>query len=112
MIITARTTRAAGEGQVFREVARVLDRRSAFEHPPVDLTVSDGVALGIACLFRNAATSGRVLDRFHTYGSVDAHALIAAARLEQGFASPEGYAALRCLVLWAQARMRAAGPGR
>ncbi|MGY1710598.1 hypothetical protein ACI8AC_13930 [Geodermatophilus sp. SYSU D00758] len=112
MIVSARTTRAATESQVFREVARVLDRRAALAHPPVDLTVSDTVALGIAGLFRNPATSGRVLDRFHTHGSVDAHELIAAARLEQGFASPEGHAALRCLVLWAQARMRAAGRGR
>lgn len=35
---------------------------------------------------------------------IDSDELVDAARFEQGFASPEGYAALRCLILWAHGR--------
>ncbi|MGR6967886.1 hypothetical protein ACU610_25840 [Geodermatophilus sp. URMC 61] len=90
----------ATDAQVHSEVARLLDRRAAMKHPPLSLTVSDSVALGIARLFRSPSLSGEVLDRFAAGGSVDSHELVQAARFEQGYASPEGYAALRCLVLW------------
>ncbi|MFW3172304.1 hypothetical protein [Geodermatophilus sp. CPCC 206100] len=100
MNITVRTTRLATDGQIWSEVARVLDRRAAMKHPPFSLTVSDAVALGIARMYRSATLSGQVLDRFADGGTVDSDELVEAARFEQGFASAEGHAALRCLVLW------------
>jgi hypothetical protein len=90
----------ATDAQVYSEVAQLLDRRAAMKHPPYSLTVSDSVALGIARMFRSTSLSGEVLDRFAAGGTVDSDELIAAARFEQGYASAEGYAALRCLVLW------------
>jgi hypothetical protein len=106
--ITARGL-PASDVQVYSEVARLLDRRAAMKHPPFSLTVSDSVALGIARLFRSRSLSGEVLDRFAAGGSVDSDELVAAARFEQGYASAEGYAALRCLVLWAHHRTHRAG---
>ena len=103
MIITVRTTPAA-DPQVWSDVARVLDRRAAMKHPPFSLTVTDAVALGIARMFRSPTISGQVLDRFANGGSVDGDELAEAARFEQGFASPEGHAALRCLILWVRNR--------
>jgi hypothetical protein len=108
VIVTARARTPATELQVMREVLRVLDRRAALRHPPLSLVVSDAVALGIAGIFRSPTPSGQVLDRFHCGGTTDAEELIAAARFEQGFASAEGYAALRCLVLWVHSRQREA----
>ena len=99
MKITARGLPAT-DAQVYSEVAQLLDRRAAMKHPPFSLTVSDSVALGIARLFRSTSLSGEVLDRFASGGTVDSDELIEAARFEQGYAFPEGYAALRCLVLW------------
>jgi hypothetical protein len=99
MKITARGVPAT-DAQVHSEVAHLLDRRAAMKHPPLSLTISDSVALGIARLFRSTSLSGEVLDRFAAGGSVDSDELVEAARFEQGYASPEGYAALRCLVLW------------
>ncbi|MGY1820480.1 hypothetical protein [Geodermatophilus sp. SYSU D00079] len=103
-MITARA-RPAPDTQVAAEVIRLLDRRAALRHPPVTLTVSDAVALGIAGLFRSPSLTGQVLDRFHGGGTVGSDELIEAARFEQGFASPEGHAALRCLILWVQGRL-------
>ena len=94
----------ASDVQVYSEVAQLLDRRAAMAHPPFSLTVSDSVALGIARLFRSRALTGDVLDRFATGGTVDSNELVEAARFEQGYASAEGYAALRCLVLWVHDR--------
>ena len=99
MKITARGVPAT-DAQVHSEVAQLLDRRAAMKHPPFSLTVSDSVALGIARLFRSTSLSGEVLDRFAAGRSVDSDELVEAVRFEQGYASPEGYAALRCLVLW------------
>ena len=99
MKITARGVPAT-DAQVYSEVAQLLDRRAAMKHPPFSLTVSDSVALGIARMFRSRSLSGEVLDRFAAGASVDSDELVEAARFEQGYASPEGYAALRCLVLW------------
>lgn len=103
MNITARSV-PAPDAQVISEVAQVLDRRAAMKHPPYSLTVSDSVAAGIARLFRSTSLSGEVLDRFASGRPVDSDELIEAARFEQGYASPEGYAALRCLVLWVHSR--------
>ena len=94
----------ATDVQVYSEVAQLLDRRAALKHPPFSLTVSDPVALGIARLFRSTSLSGEVLDRFAAGASVDSDELVEAARFEQGYASAEGYAALRCLVLWVHNR--------
>ncbi len=104
MHITARGVPATDD-QVYSEVAQVLDRRAAMTHPPYSLTVSDSVALGIARLFRSASLSGEVLGRFASGRTVDSDELMEAARFEQGYASPEGYAALRCLVLWVHHKM-------
>jgi hypothetical protein len=107
MIVKARIASPALDGQVAAEVAQVLDRRGALKHPPVSLAVSDAVALAIAGIFRNAAQSGQVLDRFFRTGSADSTELIEAAQVEQVFASPEGHAALYCLVGWVRAQVHA-----
>ena len=106
VIIAVRATRSATGLEVAREVSRLLESRAALEDPPATLTASDAVALGIAGSFGSRTLSGQVLDRFSTGGSVDSDELIEAARFEQGFSSPEGYAALRCLILWVQARVQ------
>ncbi len=87
------------------EVSTVLERRGALKHPPASLAVSDAVALGIAGLFRSETASGRVLARFYRNGSIDSADLLEAARSEQGFASPEGHAALYCLIGWVHSRV-------
>lgn len=74
-------------------------------HPPVSLAVSDAVALGIAGLFRGPTPSGRVMDRFCVIRSADSDDLIHAAEFEQGYASPEGHAALHCLIGWVRSRV-------
>jgi hypothetical protein len=50
--------------------------------------------------------AGQVVDRFHRTGVTDPEQLIEAARFEQGYASPEGHAALHCLIGWARRRMQ------
>jgi len=101
--VTARGIPAT-EAQVRSEVTHVLDRRAALQHPPYSLTVSDSVALGIGRMFSSRSLTGEVLARFASGGSVDGDRLVEAARFEQGYASPEGFAALRCLVLWVHHR--------
>lgn len=107
MNVKARIGSPTVEGQVAAEVAQVLDRRGALKHPPVSLAVSDAVAVAIAGLFRNASQSGQVLDRFYRTGSADSGELIEAAKVEQVFASPEGHAALYCLIGWVRAQVHA-----
>jgi hypothetical protein len=104
LIITSRTRTPAAELQVAAAVADVLHRRAALEQPPATLTISDAVALGVAGLFRSPAPSGQVLDRFYRTGASDADELVEAAKTEQGFASPEGHAALYCLIGWVHGR--------
>jgi hypothetical protein len=94
--------------QVAVEVSAILERRGALKSPAVTLAVSDAVALGIAGLFRSPTPSGQVLDRFYRTGETDSAALIEAARMEQGYASPEGHAALYCLIGWVRGRMHKA----
>jgi hypothetical protein len=91
------------------EVAGVLDRRAALKHPPATLAVSDAVALGIAGILRSPTPSGQVLERFYRSGSADSAELIEAARTEQGYASPEGHAALYCLIGWVDGQLHARG---
>lgn len=105
VIVRCKATAAAPDLHVVTEVAGVLDRRAALKHPPVTLAVSDAVALGIAGIFRSPTPSGEVLGRFYRTGSVDSAQLIEAARTEQGYASPEGHAALYCLIGWVNAQL-------
>jgi multimeric flavodoxin WrbA len=105
VIVKARIGSPAIDGQVAAEIAQVLDRRGALKHPPVTLAVSDAVAVAIAGVFRNASQSGQVLDRFYRTGSADSTELIEASQVEQVFASPEGHAALYCLIGWVRAQI-------
>ena len=104
MIISNRAL-AAGDLAVAQEVSDVLERRGALKHPPVTLAVSDATALGIAGLFRSSTPSGRVMERFYRKGAVDSAELLEAARAEQQFASPEGHAALHCLIGWVHSQV-------
>lgn len=87
----------------------LLGRRSEMKHPPASLAVSDSVALGIANIFSSASQTGQVLEKFVRTGSADSKELIAAAEFEQGYASPEGYAALYSLILWVRAQVHRRG---
>ncbi len=104
MIINCRAANASSEIAVAAEVSKVLERRAAMTHPPVSLVISDPTAMGIAAIFASPTPAGRVFERFFRTGSVDSDELIEAARTEQGYASPEGHAALYCLIGWARAQ--------
>jgi hypothetical protein len=108
VLVRSRATTAAPDAQVVAEMSDVLDRRGALKHPPVTLAVSDAVALGIAGVFISPTPSGRVLERFYRSGVIDSAELLDAARTEQGYASPEGHAALHCLIGWVQSRVHRA----
>ncbi|TFV62316.1 UNVERIFIED_ORG: hypothetical protein E4P37_17410 [Bacillus sp. AZ43] len=112
MLIGSRSTIPADEAQILGEVQQVLERRSAVPHAPVSLAVSDQVAVGIAGMFSNRTEHGQVLEKLYRTGSVDSDELIEAARFEQGYATPEGHAALYCLIGWARARVAAGGGKR
>jgi hypothetical protein len=105
VIVNCRVSSPAADLVVAAEVSQVLEQRGARKHPPVSLAVSDAVALGIAGIFRSETTSGRVLGRFYRSGAIDSAELLEAARTEQGFASPEGHAALYCLIGWVHSRV-------
>jgi hypothetical protein len=106
-VIVSNKAVAAGDLAVAKEVSDVLERRGALKHPPVTLAVSDATALGIAGLFRSPTDSGRVMERFYRKGAVDSAELLEAARAEQAFASPEGHAALYCLIGWVHSQVHA-----
>ena len=105
MNVSARVGAPASDEQVIAEVAQVLDRRGALKHPPMSLAVSDPVALGIAGLFRSPTPAGQVLERFFRHGVADSQELMDAAKVEQGYASAEGHAALHCLIGWVRAQV-------
>ena len=105
VIVSSRAHSPAADLVVMAEVSHVLEQRGARMHPPVSLAVSDSVALGIAGIFRSETTSGRVMGRFYRTGAIDSAELLEAARMEQGFASPEGHAALYCLIGWVHSRV-------
>jgi hypothetical protein len=109
VIVRCRATTPAADLVVAAEVAEVLERRGAMKHPPVTLTISDAVALGIAGILRSPTESGQVLGRFYRTGEMDSAALIEAARTEQGYASPEGHAALYCLIGWVHGYLKRTG---
>lgn len=100
MIINCRAKAPASDLTVLSEVAAVLDARSAVVRAPVTVAVSDRAALGIAGMFSSATPSGQVLGRFARTGTADSGELLDAVRVEQGFASAEGHAALHCLAGW------------
>lgn len=110
LIIQCRVTRAASAAEVTREVSSVLQRRAELPAPPVSIAVSDAVALGIAELFRGPTATGQVMDYFLRTGLIDSAELIQAARFEQDYASPEGHAALYCLIGWARSREHRSQP--
>lgn len=112
MIVRCKRTAAASDLHVAAEVAGILDRRASMKHPPVTLAVSDAVALGIAGLLSSPTPSGQVLDRFHRSGAIDSDELIEAARTEQGYASPEGHAALYCLIGWVHGQLHTLAAAR
>lgn len=105
VIVHSAARTPASDIQSAREVSAVLERRAAMAHPPVTLAVPDAVALGIAVQFRSPTATGQVMDNFVRTGSVDSDELIHAARFEQGYASPEGHAALHCLIGWVRSRV-------
>ncbi len=105
MIVSCRATAPAPDSQVVAEISDVLDRRGALKHPPVTLAISDASALAIAGIFLSSTPSGRVFERFYRSGAIDSADLLEAARTEQGYASPEGHAALHCLIGWVHARV-------
>ena len=109
MLISCRAATAAAQGQVMTEVQTLLGRRAEMKHPPASLAVSDSVALGIANIFSSGSQTGQVLEKFVRTGSADSRELIAAAEFEQGYADPEGYAALYCLTLWVKAQVHRRG---
>lgn len=104
MLIRSTARTPAAESQVAREVSTVLERRAAMAAPPVTVAVTDAVAVGIAGAFRSPTATGQVMDCFVRTGSIDSDELIRAAEFEQGYASPEGHAALYCLIGWARSR--------
>ncbi len=105
MIINCRTVAPAPDGQIAAEVWDVLERRGKLKNPPVSLAVSDSVALGIAGIFASPTPSGEVLRAFYRHGKADSDELSEAARVEQGYASAEGHAALYCLIGWVRAQV-------
>jgi hypothetical protein len=105
LIVSCKAARPAPELQVAASVSEVLQQRASMLHPPVTLAVPDDVALGIADIFSSPTPSGIVFDRFRRTGAIDSAELIRAAEIEQGYASPEGHAALYCLIGWVKARV-------
>ena len=104
-VISCSATTPATDSQVAAGVSDLLGRRAAMNNPPVTLTVSDAVARGIAALFTSGTPSGQVLERFYRSGRADSAELLETARNEQGFASPDGHAALHCLIGWVHSRL-------
>lgn len=105
MLLNCRTTTPAPDMVVAAEIAEVLERRGALKHPPVTIAISDAVALGIAGILKSPTPAGLVLGRFYRTGTIDSDELVQACRTEQGYASPEGHAALYCLIGWVQAQL-------
>jgi hypothetical protein len=100
VIVSCNATSAASDGRIFAEVGDLLKKRTALSNPPITLTISNAVARGIAALFSSATPSGQVLEQFSRRGAMDSDQLVESARTEQDYASPEGHAALHCLIGW------------
>jgi hypothetical protein len=105
VLLSCRATSPAPDSQIVAEMHQVLDRRGSMKHAPVTVAVSDAVALGIAAIFASPTDSGQVLERFYRRGAIDSADLLKAIEFEQGYASPEGHAALYCLAGWVRAQV-------
>ena len=99
----------ATESQMLAGIQQVLEKRASMAKAPVSVAVSDSVALGIAGMFVNPTESGQVLARFHRGDAVGTFELLEAVTFEQGYASPEGHAALYCLAGWVKAHLQKQG---
>lgn len=104
VLVRSHARTPASDLQVAQEVSSILQRRAALDHPPASLAISDAVALGIAAQFRSPTATGKVMEYFLHSGAIDSRELIQAAQFEQDYASPEGHAALYCLIGWARSR--------
>ena len=109
MRISCRTSVPATELEIVTAVQQLLDRRGSMAHAPVSLAIPDNVAVGIAGLYVSATDSGQLMERFFRGGDVDSGEMLEAIRFEQGYASPEGHAALHCLAGWVNARVHKQG---
>ena len=109
MRIACPTRVPAPESQIVAGIQQVLDRRASMANPPVSVAVSDAVALGIAGMFVSRTESGQLLERFHRGDAVGTFELLEAVTFEQGYASPEGHAALHCLAGWVRAHLHKHG---
>ena len=107
--LSCRATSPAPESQILAEMQEVLDRRGAMKHAPVTVAVSDAVAIGIAAIFSSPTPAGQVMERFYRRGETDSADLLEAVQFEQGYASPEGHAALYCLAGWVRAQLHRRG---
>jgi hypothetical protein len=107
--ISCRATLPATDIEIATAVQQLLDRRGSMAHAPVSLTLPDNVAAGIAGYFGSATASGQLLQRFSRGGEVDSGEMLDAIRFEQGYASPEGHAALYCLAGWIAAQVHKHG---
>lgn len=106
MIITCRGPVPATDAQLAANVSDVLRRRAAVPNPPLSLVVTDAVALGIAHQFHGPTPAGRLMERFRRGDAVESDDLIEAAEQEKSFTTPEGYAALHCLITWVHGRVQ------
>ncbi|WP_232797065.1 hypothetical protein [Blastococcus atacamensis] len=95
--------------EIASAVQQLLDRRGSMAHAPVSLTIPDNVAVGIAGGYVSATESGQLMERFFRGGDVDSTEMLEAIRFEQGYASPEGHAALYCLSGWVAAQVHKGG---
>jgi hypothetical protein len=107
--ISCRATPPALDIEIATAVQQLLDRRGSMAHAPVSLTVPDNVAVGIAGLFSSRTDSGQLMQRFSRGGDVESAEFLEAIRFEQGYASPQGHAALHCLSGWVAARVHKLG---
>ncbi|RBY88080.1 hypothetical protein DQ244_16100 [Blastococcus sp. TBT05-19] len=109
MRISCRATLPATDIEIATAVQQLLDRRGSMAHAPVTLTIPDNVAIGIAGFFVSPTDSGQLMERFFRGGDVDSNEMLEAIRFEQGYASPEGHAALHCLSGWVAAQVHKQG---
>ena len=109
MRIACPTRVPATESQIAAGIQQVLENRASMANAPVSIAVSDAVALGIDGMFVSGTDSGQLLERFHRGDAVGTYELLEAVTFEQGYASPEGHAALYCLAGWVRAHLQKQG---
>lgn len=109
MLVRSRTPTPATESQRATDVSATLERRAAMSNPPGSIAVPPAAAVAIAGLFHRPTPSARRWTAFTSPARPTARSSSRAARVEQGYASPEGYAALYCLIVWVNSRLHAGG---